>query len=765
MKLLIYFCIIILCNVFTLLSAQQKKIDIQLLNKERIKHPISINLSDSINLEIKTTDQLVHINNLRAEKYSLKISTKNYEAYETEIDLIQNDSLKVEIDLKKSEPITNVDEVVISGTMKAVKKMDSPVPVEIFTPTFFKKNPTPSIFDALQNINGVRPQLNCNICNTGDIHINGLEGPYTMVLIDGMPIVSSLGTVYGLSGIPNALVERIEIVKGPASSLYGSEAVGGLINIITKKPLKKNFAQADMMTTSWGEYNLDLGSQISIGKKIKSILGINYFNYQNRADLNHDGFTDVTLQDRLSIFQKMSMDRNDGKTFTMALRYLYEERWGGETLWTKNDRGSDNIYAESIYTNRIEWLGNYQLPTKEKIFWNYSAIYHDQNSRYGKTSFNAQQKIIFNQITWEKKWRNHDLLSGIANRYTIYDDNTTATAHENMHNKKDKINLPGIFFQDEIKINHHHNLLLGLRLDHHPNHGEIFTPRFAYLWKINELNSIRLNAGTGFRVVQLFTEDHAALTGAREVIIIDHLKPEKSYNANLNYVKKIFYGDGHWINLDTSIYYTYFTNKIVPDYLTDTNKIIYDNLDGYAVSKGASINIDLNLTNGLKILLGGTIMSNNQYEQGKKQNQLLTEKFSATWSISYKIKPLSINLDYTGNLYSPMQLPLLGALDPRPEWSPWWSIQNIQMSYDGLKNFEIYAGVKNLLNWIPAKAKNTPFIIARADDPFDHNVSFDQLGNVIPTVENPYALTFDPSYVYAPNQGIRFFIGLRYTLK
>ncbi len=111
----------------------------------------------------------------------------------------------------------NLDEIVVTGTMKAVRKSDSPVPIEIYTPKFFQKNPTPSLFDAVQLINGVQPQLNSNVCNTGDIHINGMEGPYTMILIDGMPIVSSLSTVYGLSGIPNSLVERIEVVKGPAS--------------------------------------------------------------------------------------------------------------------------------------------------------------------------------------------------------------------------------------------------------------------------------------------------------------------------------------------------------------------------------------------------------------------------------------------------------------------------------------------------------------------------------------------------------------------
>src|SRR5690606_28010350 len=110
-------------------------------------------------------------------------------------------------------PPAQLEQVVVSGTLKEVSKLDSPVPVEVYTQSFFKSNPTPSIFDALQHINGVRPQLNCNICNTGDIHINGLEGPYTMVLIDGMPLVSGLSTVYGLSGIPQALIDRVEIVK------------------------------------------------------------------------------------------------------------------------------------------------------------------------------------------------------------------------------------------------------------------------------------------------------------------------------------------------------------------------------------------------------------------------------------------------------------------------------------------------------------------------------------------------------------------------
>ena len=237
---------------------------------------------------------------------------------------------------------------------------------------FFKKNPTASIYEALQNVNGVRPQLNCGICNTGDIHINGLEGPYTSVMIDGMPIVSSLSTVYGLSGIPNSLVERIEIVKGPASSLYGSEAVGGLINIITKNPTNAPLFSADVFTSSWLETNADLGVKFNINKKATSLLGVNYFNYNQTIDNDNDGFTDVTAQNRISVFNKWNFSRYQNRLFTFAVRGMYEDRWGGDIRWEKKYRGSDVIYGESIYTKRGELIGSYQLPTTEKLMLSFS---------------------------------------------------------------------------------------------------------------------------------------------------------------------------------------------------------------------------------------------------------------------------------------------------------------------------------------------------------------------------------------------------------
>ena len=686
------------------------------------------------------------IKNIPNGTHTFIISSVGYKTKSVKISF-NNDKIIRDFSLVSNN---SLDEIVISGTLRPVSKSNSPVPVEVYSQTFFRKNPTPSIFESLQNVNGVRPQLNCSVCNTGDIHINGLEGSYTFVLIDGMPIVSGLSTVYGLTGIPQALIERVEIVKGPASTLYGSEAVGGIINVITKKPTNAPLLSTDTFVSSRGEVNLDIGLRYNVSEKVQGLLGVNYFNFQNRIDNNKDNFTDMTLQNRISIFNKVNIERKSNKIFTIAGRYVYEDRWGGEMDWEKQFRGGNQIYGESIYTNRWETFGTYELPTSENIRFQFSANGHYQDSFYGETSYDAEQLIGFGQLIYNKQLgKKHDLLLGAAYRYTFYDDNTFATLNENgVDNSPSIIHLPGVFAQDEISLSDRKKLLLGVRWDNNSIHGNIFSPRVNYKWSSRDKsNIVRISAGNGFRVANVFTEDHAALTGARTVEFDGELEPETSWNGNVNYVKKIN-TENSFITMDASAFYTYFNNRILPDYETNPNKIIYANLEGYSVSKGISLNTDVLFTNGLAINAGATLMEVSVTENDMKRTQLLTESFSGIWSISYKFSN-DFSIDYTGNLYGPMRLPLLGENDPRDEYSPWFSIQNIQLSKKFNNSWEIYGGVKNLLNFTPAANS-----INGADNPFDAGVN---------TELNPER-AFDPSYVYASNQGIRAFAGIRFTL-
>ena len=655
--------------------------------------------------------------------------------------------------------------VVVTGTMTPVLRTESPVPVEVYTRQFLLADPTPSLFDALQHVNGVRPQLNCNVCNTGDIHVNGLEGPYTMVTIDGLPIVSGLGTVYGLLGIPTSMIERVEVVKGPAGSLYGSESMGGLINVITREVGRAPRLSADAFATGLGDVTLDLGAARRLGEHVGVLTSAHGYVFGDRVDRNGDGFTDQALARRVSVFQKWRVDGGRLAGLTLAGRLLAESRWGGELAFDPDrDRGGDLRYGEAIDTRRLEVMGRYDAPAVPGLALTASANAHRQRSDYGDTNYDAEQAIAFAQATLARRAGRHRLLFGLATRYTYYDDDTGATVSESGANRADEVLLPGAFAQDEW-VRGRTRVLAGLRLDHDSRHGAIWTPRVGVKLPAGEGANLRLNLGTGFRVVNLFTEEHAALSGAREVVVAEALDPERSVSANVNYDRRWALPGGELLTLEGSAWYTRFANQILPDYATDPRQIRYDNLGGHSRSRGASA--ELRYTSArLGARAGVTLTDVATVEDGVVARQPLSERWSGVWSVDYALPPTAgrghrWTLNYTGSVYGPMDLPVQGPLDPRPAESPWFSLQNLQATWTpGGSPWEVYGGVKNLLDFTPAADG-----IARAFDPFDRGVTFDAAGDPVATPDNPGALVFDPSYVYAANVGRRGFLGVRYTLR
>lgn len=728
--------IFLLLNL-TIFSAFGSEIRGIIVNKDKaVSYASIIILNTKIGTQADENGKFI-IKNAPMGKQTIQISSIGYKTKQLTINLLEDkiNNLNIEIEEENAQ----LNEVVVTGTMKETSINESPAPIQILNPTFFRKNPTSSLFESLSMVNGVRPQLNCNICNTGDIHINGMEGPYTMVMIDGMPIVSALSSVYGLSGIPNSMVERIEVMKGPASTLYGSEAVGGLINVITKNPSKAQKFHFDFNTSSYLENNFDASSKSKIGK-FDVLFSGNYFLFNKRWDINQDNFTDITLQNRTSLFNKWTMQRSQNRVFNIAARYIYEDRFGGEMQWQKPNRGGSEVYGESIFTKRIEILGSYQLPIdNQKVTLNFSFNQHQQNSAYGSTLYLATQRIAFGQLLWDKKLgKNHDALLGATFRHTFYDDNTLITQTTDSKNAPDLISLPGIFAQDEITLNRKNKILLGLRYDYNSKHGGITTPRFNWKFTPSKDNIFRLSLGNGYRVVNIFSEDHAALTGSRKVLIINKLKPERSYNTNLDYQRFFTFKNGYG-NIQLNGFYTYFSNKIIADYDQNPELVVYDNLKGYGISKGVAINAEFNFSSSLKIFAGATVMDVYRKENDLKINQIQTPHFTENYAISYTFSKAQLTFDLTGNLYSPMRLPVVRDYgDTRPEYSPWFGIHNIQATKRLYNGLQLYGGIKNFTNFLPKDPIFSP--------------------------EKPFSEQFDPSYNYAPLQGIRGFFGIRWSI-
>lgn len=713
----------------------------------------TIRLLNSSYATIAGVDGSYHIEDIAIGTYQLEVRAVGFKPHLQWIDITGPTSISVAL----QESTLTIDEVVVTGTMQPTFVSVSPVKIEVVTAkhlTTYLPAAASSLVEGISLVNGVQEVVACGVCFTNSISINGLPGPYTAILMDGSPIYGNLASVYGLNGIPSMIIDRFEVIKGPSSTLYGSEAVAGVINIITKDPANQPRISADIMGTS----HMESFGNFSIAKtsgKSKGFVGLNYAYINDFDDENGDGFGDNINLDRISLFTKWNIHRKSGKQFTITGKYYYEDRRNGIESYLndrnyKDLRGSNEIYGESILTHRFEIFGKYELPVSENIHVNYSLSTHDQDSYYGADHYLASQNILFTNLIWSKDIRQHQLTSGLTNRYQIYDDNTIATQMNGVNNKQIQY-IPGVFLQDEWSVSQRVTLLAGGRIDHYKSHGLIFAPRLNVKYKPGEWTTLRSNFGTGFRIVNLFTEDHAFVTGQREVIIEEDLEPEESYNFsfNLNHIYSLGIGQGM---IDIDVFHTHFTNKITPDYETD-GKISYSNTNGYAVSQGIGINLQQEMTFPLALSLGVNVQQVREVENGLKRNIEFSPQWTGIFLANYEMKRWGFSVSYTGRVTGPMSLPEVFDLDAtgtplpysRPTTSTTFAIHTVQFSKELNNRWKLYGGIQNLFDyrqpWSPLVGANDPNA---------------RLG---------FSENFDTAYAYSPIHGREFYVGFNWNIR
>jgi len=687
------------------------------------------------------------INNIKPGNHILIIQHLGHKTKEMQFTIAQRESKEFDITLEAIS--VALEQVVISGSLKEQSLRSSPVRIEVLNASFLQKMPSNNLMQSIGMINGIQQVTACGVCGTNEIRINGLEGSNTAVLIDGMPIMGALASVYGLNGIPNALIERVEVIKGASSTLYGSEAIGGIINIITKTAKS---APRFLFNTNWsnlGERNADIGFSLFRGRKFNALFSGSINTIERFTDLNDDTFADkVNIKPSVSLFNKWSFQRPAGKTASFAAKFYHENRAGGtqEFLGAYNFkpdskvRGSNSLYGETIFTNRYEVMGSYSLPGNADLRLDVSQSGHWQDSWYGTTFYKGEQHISFANLIWlTTAGERHDLTSGLTARYQVYNDNTPVTA-----SGSDRQFIPGIFAQDDFRINGRTNLLAGARFDYHKRHGLVFSPRLSAKYDVTKNTILRLNTGTGFRTVNIFTEDHAALSGFREVEITENLKPEQSWNISLSLNQTINRLVGRWVVIDADLFYTRFSNKILADYDTDPQKIIYRNLpDGdYAVSSGVAISANGRINGYFTWAVGFTwqdvfSVSNNGTEKPTKETQSLSPAFTGNWLLSWDAKKLKTTVDLTGTFTGEMILP---TADPEvvndDKLSKPYSLINLLVNYNLNQSVRIYAGVNNILDW-------------------------QQSRNPIINWQSPFSDEFDAANVYGPLYGRSLMMGIR----
>lgn len=685
---------------------------------------------------------IFHINEIPAGRYILEVTSIGFEKYVTTVEVPAGGIAELVIELEEST--LQLDEVVVTGTMRKTHVKDSPVKVSVIKSEQLQQGKiSANIMDLISSVNGLSTQLNCGVCGTNAIRINGVEGPNTAVLIDGMPIMGALASVYGLNGISPSIIDQVEVIKGPQSTLYGTQALGGVVNIITKNPSTTPTFSTDLYAKSTEEGNMNLAYSPKIGK-FEGFLSGNIVRLENYFDKNDDNFNDIVKQSRISLFGKGTLrGENMEQRLNIASKFYSENRTGGVQDFTDDLRGSDQIYGESIYTNRFEFMTDYRPPGfQEKLRLNGAVTYHEQDSYYGTDWYDAQQSIYFGQLTWDQSIGDRfKLLSGTTVRYEIYNDNTPATS-----DGADKRWIPGIFSQGEYQVNDF-TILGGLRIDHHTKHGFVTAPRMSFKFSPSDQTTFRASAGTGFRVVNVFTEDHAALTGSREVVFNEDLQPEQSKSITASVEQMIPFGTNPMtISLDG--FYTHFSNKIIPDYDQDPNLIVYENLDGFSVTQGFSIDVEQNFTAiPFNYNASITIMDVFTEENGEKLALTYAPDYTGSFGATYNFRSLNITLGYNGNLVGPKRMPANYAEEfGRDEWSPAYSTHDLKITREFTNvndpngiGFEAYISVENIFDY----TQGSPLVDAR----------------------NPFGPNFDTIYTWGPIVGRTFSLGARLNLR
>ncbi len=709
-----------------------------------------------------TTGQF-QVNGLPPNSYEISVSHVGLETIKKEVYVYEDATEVLEFHLDK--PLL-LEEVVITGTMKPAYVSDSPIKVDVITARqleLYIPTAASSVVEGIQLVNGVQEVTACGVCFTNSISINGLAGAYTAILMDGTPMYGNLASVYGLNGIPSMIIDRFEVIKGPSSTLYGSEAVAGVINIITKDPEKQPLLSVDLMGTTHKESFGNIAMAPRLGKA-SGYIGLNYAYINDFEDQNQDYFGDNISLDRYALFTKWEIDRKNDLDFSIAAKYYYEDRRNGVEEFLKNRayrtlRGSDKVYGESIYTHRMEIFGTYEIHRNPDLKLDFSLSDHDQDSYYGSDYYQANQRIAFANLLFNPVLGEHDIILGLSSRLNSYDDNTVATELERIPgeivNNPDNQFIPGLFVQDEWKASSSLTLLAGVRMDHYTDHGFILSPRFNMKIKPGPWTTLRANFGTGFRTVHLFTEDHAFITGQREVVIAEKLEPERSVNVslNINHVFALLGGTG---TIDFESHFTHFSNKIIPDYDVP-GQILYANSQGFARTKGFGLNFNYNFTFPL-----GMSISYNRQEVTETdidpsgfriENKVeFAPEWSALFTTNYFWKPAGLTMAYTARFTGSMSLPEVYDLDEdghplstsRPTLSKPFAIHNIQVSRSLGDRLMLYAGAQNLFNFRQELSPLTGY-----NDP-NSAIGFSD--------------RFDTSYAYAPIHGFEFYLGFKWDL-
>jgi len=685
-----------------------------------------------INVSIKgttigtTTDATGHyfLKNLPEGFKTIVVSGIGYKSTEKEVIMVSGTTLEVNFEIEEDHIL--LEGVVISASRNETNRKEAPTIVNIISPKLFENTNSVCLAQGLNYKPGLRVESNCQNCGFMQVRINGLEGAYTQILIDSRPIFSSLAGVYGIEQIPVNMVERVEIVRGGGSASFGSNAIAGTINIITKEPTSNFVSLSNTTHLIYGKKaDINLGINASILSDDNKTGVVIFASSRQRSpfDYDNDGFTEIGKIESKNIGLNGYYKLSNYSKLNIEYHNLGEFRRGGSTLHLPPhqsqiaEQTEHNINAGSIKYDLLS------KNSKHKF-----SIYTSAQKINRKSYYGAQQDLNAYGLTTDETVMagsqynyNIEKLIFMPSQLTIGSEYIYNGLVDNMcgYNRKTSqyIRSTGLFVQNEWQSKSI-NLLIGGRVDKNSIiDAPIISPRISVRYTPENFVILRGGYAEGFRSPQTFDEDLHLTAVAGSIAVInndDMLKTEKSktYNVSTDFYK-------NFNNIQTNLliegFYTQLNNVFVLEQegiLSNGNLLIVRRNGAGAVVKGLNLEANIIPLKNIQLQMGFTL-----------QSSLYNE--AETWSENPNIKPQrkmfrtpdrygfimanyslrkSFNFSLTGTYTGPMLVQHFEGYIPEDaeKITPDFYDINLKISYNipinSQKHLQFNAGMQNILN-------------------------------------------------------------------
>ncbi|HEX8515341.1 MAG TPA: TonB-dependent receptor [Bacteroidia bacterium] len=574
------------------------------------------------------------------------------------------------------------------------------------------------------------------------IQMLGLDGVYTQVLSENMPMLRGLSAAYGLNYIPGTWVENIMVTKGTGSVVNGYESISGQINLEFLKPSEQT---KRLFINLYGNHKGRAEANIHLTPKINGKWSTMLFTHASsntmKQDMNKDGFLDMPLTQQYSAFNRW--DYNNGKNFEsqFGVKGLYETRQGGQSGFNyKEDSGTTKAYGIGINTRQVEGFlkTGFLFPSTpyKSVGIQLSGKIQQQDMYFGLRKYQGEQQSLYANLIYANIIRTTDHKYKLGVSYLLDDYNESF--NDSAFTRQESV--PGIFAEYTYTHAENFSLVAGVREDYHNIHGLQFTPRLHLRYNPVKNTTLRLSGGRGFRSPNMFVENQSVFASSRVIIFKEAPRAEIAWNygISVNQQFKLFTNDA-FINVD--FFRTDFQNQLIVDVDQHVNKIVFYNLNGRSYSHSLQVDMGFEPLEEFAVKLAYKwydVKTTYNYELLDKpyvpRHRIMLNMAYSTYMEIWKF-------DITGNWFGRGRIPstvLSPAEYQLPKHSREYFLLQAQVTKK-FRKFELYLGCENALNY----TQSNP--IVAADSPFGPN--------------------FDASMIYAPIEGRIIYAGLRLEIK